>query len=203
MSNNNRFLTEIHSQMAKIDLAHMETISAEPKSLYSNISVSDTSNWQLCIQKSTRENPSELIALLVLVSKVKPFWYQEFILFCAEQSRKKNYQGKWRVLHKLAKLNLHNLICYRITEIMSPNDFFGNYLPIIKKFARNCPCNYLNQKLPKPKYPQRKRGYNDKGSVKFSHEVHDLSRHTGPNPVREDYRSQYKKRSSILNFLYG
>lgn len=203
MKNNKTFLSEIHFRINQINLAHMETISAEPKSLYSDITGEISGEWKLAINKTVRSNPSKLINLLILYSRVKPFWYQDFLVHCMDQSQRYNYQGMWRVLHKLAKLQHFDLITYRVTEIFSPNEFFGNMIKEINEFAKKSPCKYVNQKLPKPKYPQRKRGYNDKGSVKYSHEVHDLSRFSGKNPEKEDYRSQYNKRSSILNFLYG
>lgn len=203
MEFNEKFYSEIQSQLGKLNMSHMRTISAVPKSLQSDLSLDENQYWDLVIQKSTRNNPRELIALLVLVSKVKPFWYQLFLDFVANQCKRYSYQGMWRVLHKLAKLYHHNLILYRICETMDPNAFFGNYFQTIKKQSLNCPCRYLKLTRPRPKYAQRKRGYNDHGSRKLSHERHDFSYHSGENPEKEDHRDQYKKRSSFVNFLYG
>lgn len=203
MKNNNTFLSEINFNMSQLNLSHMRKISAVPVSLYSDPELDKNKFWDITIRRDVRNNPRKLLSLLVLISYVKPFWYSYFIDFVMNQCQRYNYQGMWRNLHKLAKLQHFELISYRIQEIMSPNAFFGNYFQEIKQFSKNCPCIFSKLNKPKPKTIQRRRGYNDKGSMKLPHERHDFSEVSGANPVKEDYRSQYKKRSALLNFLYG
>lgn len=204
MERKNQFLSEILRTLEEKDWTQMRTFSSEAKSLYSDLSSSESFEcWQLSIPKLIKNSPRDLIANLIILSKVRPFWYDYFILFCAEQCRKFNYEGKWRLLHKLAKLYYPELIMYRITEEMSGNDYFGNIDKLVNKHLANFLIDYRKLKLPRPKFPQRKRGYNDHGSRKNPHEVHDLSTVSGKNPEREDYIDQYKKRSILLNFLYG
>lgn len=203
MKDNNTFLSEIKSNFRKLNLSHMRKISAVPKSLWSDLSDGENEFWDISLKKEIRNNPGNLISLLLLLSYIEPDWYSLFLDFCANQCQRYNYQGKWRKLHCLIKLYHFELICYRITETESPSSFFGNTMKEVIKFSSDCPCRFLLQKKPKPHYAQRKRGYNDKGSRKLPHERHSFVTVSGPNPEKEDYRNQMKKRSSLLNFLYG
>lgn len=203
MEFNNKFYSEILSNFEKLNESQMRKISAVPKSLWSDLPEDENKFWDISIRRDVRNNPEKLINLLLLLSSIKPMWYSYFIDFVANQCQRYGYQGKWRYLHKLAKLYHFELIVYRIVETETPHSFFGNRMKQIKSFSENCPCSFLKQTKPRPKVIQRKRGYNDHGSRKLSHERHDFSHHSGPNPEKEDYRNQYKKRSSFINFLYG
>lgn len=203
MEFNNKFYSEILSNFEKLNESQMRKISAVPKSLWSDLPEDENKFWDISIRKDVRNNPEDLINLLLLLSSIKPMWYSYFIDFVANQCQRYRYQGRWRYLHQLAKLYHFELIVYRIVETETPHSFFGNRMKQIKRFSENCPCKFLKQTKPRPKVIQRKRGYNDHGSRKLSHERHDFSHHSGPNPEKEDYRYQYKKRSSIINFLYG
>lgn len=203
MEFNETFHSEILRHFDKLNLSQMRKISAVPKSLWSDLPEDENRFWDLSIRKDVRNNPDRLINLLLLVSKVRPEWYPCFIDFVANQCYKYSYQGKWRFLHQLAKLNYFNLIVYRIVETETPSSFFGNRMKEIIKFTENCPCRFLKQTKPKAKVVQRKRGYNDHGSRKLPHERHSFVTVSGKNPEREDHRTQYKKRSSLINFLYG
>lgn len=203
MEFNEKFHSEILRNFDKLNLSQMRKISAVPKSLWSDLPEDENRFWDLSIRKDVRNNPEKLINLLLLVSKIRPEWYSIFLDFVANQCQKYSYQGKWRFLHKLAKLYYFDLITYRIAEIETPSSFFGNRMKEIIKFSNNCPCRFLKQTKPKSKKVQRKRGYNDHGSRKLTHERHSFVTVSGENPEKEDHRNQYKKRSSLINFLYG
>lgn len=83
------------------------------------------------------------------------------------------------------------------TNYWHSRDFFGNIikedltlkdLPILPKMAKNS----------FPKRVQRHRGYRDKGTLKFSHEIHDLSNRTLEEKELEDERRSYKDARSFL-----
>lgn len=204
MKRNENFLSELLRTLEEKDWSQMRKFSSEAKSLYSDLSEEGTMEvWQLSIPKFIKNSSRDLLACLIILSEIRPFWYQNFILFCAEQSKKFGYQGEWRLIHKLAKLYYPDLIKYRITEEMSGNDYFGNINELVDKHLSHFFIDFRKLKLPKPKIPQRKRGYNDHGSRKNPHEVHDLSTVSGSNPEKEDHLNQYSKRSIFINFLYG
>lgn len=203
MKFNDNYLSEIHRRITALKLSQVRKISAVPKSLYSDLSEDSNYFWDLSVKKEIRNNPKKLISCLVILSKIQPEWYSYFISFCAEQCHRYNYEGLWRLLHKLTKLYYNDLILYRIVEETSPSDFFGNYLPEIKQFCCDCPVLFLKQQKPRAVRAQRKRGYNDHGSRKFQHENHSFVSYSGENPEKEDHRTQIKKRSALLNFLYG
>lgn len=203
MEFNKNFHSEILKHFGKLNLSQMRKTSAVPQSLWSDLPGDENRFWDLSVRKDVRNNPEKLINALLLLSKVKPEWYSCFIDFVANQCQRYNYQGKWRNLHQLAKLYHFDLIVYRIVETESPSSFFGNRMKEIEKFSENCPCSFLLQTKPRPKKVQRKRGYNDHGSRKLPHERHSFVSFSGENPEKEDYRNQYRKRSSLTNFLYG
>lgn len=92
----------------------------------------------------------------------------------------KNYQGKWNLVEKLVRLKpfFPNSIIATIIKELGPYTFFGNYLRLSKKMIRILQIEPLyNEKIVPVKFPQRKRGYNDKGSYRPVHQQHgDLSK---------------------------
>ena len=204
MKEKNHYLSELKSNLEEKNWSLMRKFSSETKSLYSDLPDEDMKwTWKIQVPKTMKNDPEELIAGLIILSKIKPYWYTEYQLFCAEQVKKYNYQGKWILLHKLLKLNFHDLILYRITEIYTGNAYFGNINKRVNNLLENFSIRFGKCLKPRPTYAQRKRGYNDHGSRKNPHEIHDLSSVSGPNPEKLDFSDQYKKRLSLINFLYG
>jgi len=184
------------------ELSSMKNISADPRSLYSQSLDGVNYILDLAVDKSIRGNPDALIIHLLLVAAVNPEWKSLFIAYCGDQCYRFNYQGKWRILHKLCTLQSIMLMLQLVIEQYSPREFFGNLLPKLKKAAQENHVRFIKQAKPRGNYPKKKSGYNDKGSMKFPHEIHSAWRHTGPNPEKLDLRSQYKRKQAILNFLY-
>lgn len=184
------------------EFPQMRKISADPISLYSDSPSPEDFEWSLAVDKAVRNDPDELASILLILSAVKPFWYHVFLDFCGEQCYRYGYQGKWRFLHNLCKSQLIRLQLSLVMEYRSPNEFFGNMFNKMEKFARNPSVRFIKQTKPKPKKPQWKRGHNDKGSMKSPHEKHSAWVSSGPNPKRPDYRSSYKRKQAILNYLY-
>lgn len=180
----------------------MNKISADPKSLYSDNFDETNFVWDLVVNKNVRNDPNSLTAILLLLSAKRPNWYHLFLDYCGSQCYRYGYQGKWKFLHKLCSAQ-HILLQLKIvTETMTPEAFFGNILPKMVLFTKVPSVRFLKQTKPISKKPIRRRGYKDKGSMKFVHEVHSAWSHSGPNPDRPDYRKSYNRNQAILNYLY-
>lgn len=203
MEMNNSLFSEIESRLRRETYSKMKLSSTEPKSLYSDHTLDRDFEWKLRIPRSISRNPRQLIAILVVVSREKPFWYTSFLEECAILTKRNNYQGKWRLLHKLAKLQSYNLIRHRLSEELSGNEFFGNYYPYITSYLRNPQIQFCRVQKPRPKKMERVRGYRDKGSKKKPHEEIKEQTVSGPNPEKQDYTSQYRRKLAFVNFLYG
>lgn len=200
LKNIERLLRKHCSRRIRLQIS-ADRISSEPP-LIQGI---DGTYWDISISKRYKNDPYSLIVILLILSKIRPFWYELFLDFVANQCYRYRYQGRWMQLHQLAKLQRYELICYRITEEFSERDFFGNFKPILVEVVRDqFPVSFILKRKPKCRKPQRKRGYDDKGSMRLEHEIHTaVSPSKGPNPYRIDLRSSYRKKSTILNFLYG
>lgn len=198
-----RLAREIDLAMNRLDYTQVRKISAVPKSSYSNLAGDRL--WRISLDKQLRKDPTRLISILLILAHEKPFFYELFLEEVSNLCYRHRYQGKWRFLHKLSELQDYNLIVYRLSEVTKGNVFFGTTLRNIEKELSKdqFPVRYLEQILPKPNHPKRKRGYDDKGSRRLPHEVHSDWRHTGPNPYRPDYRNSYKKKKRLMNFLLG
>lgn len=176
--------------------------SADPRSLYSdNFSEADY-YWDVSVRRAIRRKPDELIAALLVISAVKPFWYETFLAWCSERCYSEKYEGKWRNLHQLCKVQLIVLQLHTVQEMYTPEEFFGNIFKRMTKFNSDPTVRFLRQKRPESIRPQRKSGYNDKGSMKKAHEIHSAWKHSGPNKKRPDYRTLYKRKNAFLNYLY-
>jgi hypothetical protein len=90
------------------------------------------------------------------------------------------------------------LYLYHCTKWHS-RDFFGN---ILKEgmSLRDLPIRPKMKTRRRPKRTLRHRGYRDKGTLKFSHEIHDLSNRTLEEKELEDERRTYK---DVRSFLEG
>jgi hypothetical protein len=75
-----------------------------------------------------------------------------------------------------------------IEENMSPDDIFGNLVPTVNRIKNSIQIHSKRPKRYRVRYPKRKRGYTDKGTLRFPHEIHQDWTFSGPNPEREDYR---------------
>lgn len=179
-----------------------ENSSADPRSL-SPDPLEGEHSLDLSVDKSIRKDPVKLIAALLFLASERPIWYHYFLNYCGDQCYAHNYQGEWRLLHRLVRCQSIVLMLLEVQERMSPEDFFGNIFREMQNFQQSPSVRFILQKKGKVVRPQRKRGYNDHGSMRQPHEIHSDWKQTGPNPIREDYRTEYSAKRAILNFLYG
>jgi len=192
----------VRSVSALVGRNSVENSSADPKSLLPDPLMEEHS-LDLSVDKLVRRDPVKLIAALLILTAEKPLWYHYFLDFCANQCYVHAYEGKWRLLHKLARLQSITLMLLEVQERMSPEDFFGNIFKEMQQYKRRPSVRFILQKKGKVVQPQRRRGYNDHGSMRQPHEIHSDWKQSGPNPERPDYRIEYSEKRAILNFLYG
>lgn len=103
-----------------------------------------------------------------------------------------NWEGRWEVFKTLESLNdltynLPDVLESLVENHFSEDDIFGNIVPRVVKYVQN--MKLVKQRPKKVRYPQRKRGYSDKGSRREDHkwlprEIHE-SRVKANNQERE------------------
>lgn len=103
-------------------------------------------------------------------------------------------QGNWEHVYNLCKLSLAPgvKLKYIIENIWSPEDWFGNHIKELPKIFRG--GKYVNPYIPQwtsVRKPQRKRGYDDKGTLpdQFPLSIEHL-RVPKTTPVPEPYRTK-------------
>lgn len=171
---------------------------AECASLYSSPSL-----------RAIYKTPMEAIALLIAVTNLLPA-RKEYIKYklkeeMAARCFKNNYQGKWSIVQEF--LELKNDYLWQQFELLqqhfSNQDIFGNIIQLTKKIVPTIRIiDYRPDRRPVRK-PQRRRGYNDKGTLRFSHERHSAWTWTGENPVRVDRRDKVSAPSRPILWNYN
>lgn len=164
--------------------------------------LAQNSFWELAVDKSVRNDPQKLICILIGLSYVEPFWYHLFIDYCNNRCFMYNYEGKWRLLHKLTRLRHGLLIMQYVTKKIGPRIFYGNWLPIISEFSKNPSVRFISQLKPKAKKIQRRRGYNDKGSRRLPHEVPIyIAKKEKEDKFKEDHRDSNTSGNPLFYYL--
>lgn len=166
------------------NMAEMMNKSTESSSLYPDLSI-----------KIPDRSPLECLAGIFVVSLIffekNEIHRYNFYERIAAKCYKNAYQGKWEQVQACLELKPNtpaNIIEYFFT-IFSPEDIYGNFIPLIKKSIKQLKVIAKRPREPRVRYPKRKRGYNDKGSCRFIHEVHQAWEWSGENPIREDRRT--------------
>lgn len=161
------------TQVRKLSPESQKACLAETSTLYSDTPV----NLRLEIRK-----PIEAIAAYYLSLYFAPWQTDVLVRSIAHRAYANCYQGKWELVQKILELELS-----RPEELedwyksYNPFEFYGCVLPesiIVEKRVR-----YKDSRKPNNspvRRPQRRRGYNDKGSRRLPHEDH------GDAPTREE-----------------
>jgi len=139
---------------------------AEYTSSYSNIL-----EWR----PHPRDLSSARSCIIVLfcnsIASFNSFGSERLIEQVARVSYFRNYDGDWLHVREISKLKPSPgiILQYILTNICSTNDWFGNYIKDIVRCFRG--SKYYNPYIERPhkvKSPQRKRGYDDKGTLRPS-----------------------------------
>lgn len=100
----------------------------------------------------------------------------------ALKAKRFSYQGHWRTvksyLETVRPQVLRDSLMF-LKDIMSLDDLFGNFVPLLKKIWNKLEVQELTTRnpwnLPRVRYPKRKRGYDDKGSRSPAHKNHGIN----------------------------
>jgi hypothetical protein len=161
----------------------------------------ENEEFRLLINRNITK-PSEFIGIWLVCLAERPLWKELLRVELGEKCKRYQYKNKWRILHKILLLDSLELALYVLLEsYLSARDLRGNILPRALKLWKE--VRFLKNKKRRPLYPQFHRGYRDHGGRRLSHECHNFSEVTGPNPPKLDFRDRYSRRYFLLNFLYG
>lgn len=138
-------------------------------SLYSDIPEELVSYWI----RGIRDSQTAVAAILALWEIVpghrNRFKKEKIIVHLAHLAYANSYNGRWSLVQKLLELREHSLIAIisKILESESTNYLFGNLLPLTQRLLsriekRTYYRSVITDSRP-VRYPQRKRGYSDKG----------------------------------------
>lgn len=175
--------SQSHSRR-KIRPVELKSKLAEHSTLYSKN--------ELMELRTNCSKAREAIALYY-VSLYYQVWQTDVLVRkLAQMAYANNYQGRWNRVQEILELEINRpeeLEEYYI-QTGHANDFYGNVLPLAVKILYR--IKYIDtSKGPRSRvrYPQRVRGYKDKGSCRLPHEYHgeDLP---GKERKRDD-RRQY------------
>jgi hypothetical protein len=162
----------------------------------------ENDEYRLIISRNVTK-PSELIGIWLVCLAERPLWKELLRVELGEKCKRYQYKNMWMKLHKILKLDSLDLALYvLLEEVFSARDLRGNILPRALKLWKFC-VNFSKMKKRKPRNPQFHRGYRDHGGRRLSHEFHDFSEVSGPNPIKPDFRNRYSRKYFLLNFLYG
>lgn len=114
-----------------------------------------------------------LISLSYLYDPKNQIMIESFLEKAARAAYFHHYEGDWQVVKAIlstTRFNLHNSLQV-IPLYYSPQEFYGNLIPQIRKMTRSLRFRQWHNRPTAPvKRPQRKRGYTDKGTSTPLHE---------------------------------
>lgn len=152
----------------------------------------------------TRNAREALAGLLIMVTLLperagepKMFYTDHIARMCYNY----NYEGQWTLVQEI--LEQRTMTPYSIfttlTENMSREDIYGNLVPLILRLTKLVKLVKVSyDKTRRVKRTQRKRGYDDKGTLRLSHQWLPSEVHLGPNPIRTDRRHKsYTPRTAL------
>ena len=151
--------------------------------------------WVNCVNKPT-EALAALLVISFIVKENNEIATQKFREHLAQMCYNYNYEGKWRVVQEVLELPIQRpyYIITTILQRLNVRELKGNILRVAALLL-NCVeerqfdvSKEYRQKLHKVKKPQRKRGYDDKGYLRPSHEWTERYPFPGEAEQREDRR---------------
>jgi hypothetical protein len=145
----------------------------------------------VCPVTSAREAMAALYLMSMVVPERLGISRISFTDHIAQMAFNYRYEGDWRIVQEI--LEQRPFVPYSIGKIilsnMNTNDYYGNFQPLVVQLLQKCKMVPLFQRKKwKVKRTQRKRGYDDKGTLRPSHLWLPTDIHLGENPEPEDYR---------------
>lgn len=153
------FFDQIESKIKSRNLRSMQI--AGDSALYSEISV----RFLNC------ERPEEFLfsygALLIAIQSTNYYVAYNYLTLMNNKAFHYKYEGKWKLIEELVSTkNIYYLNTYIefLRSHYSPEDIFGNIVKKIAYYLEHYRTKRNNSETSKVRYPERKRGYKDKGS---------------------------------------
>jgi len=136
----------------------------------------------------------------LFITTLFPYWETDRII--KEMGQKAylySYSGIWQEVQDYLELYQNDPLWFleKYLTTHSINDLFGNFFPRVEKTMNRIikkPETMYKHRLPPVRYPHRKRGYDDKGTLRAPHERH------GDPPIREKVDKRDKINHPLLNF---
>jgi hypothetical protein len=132
-------------------------------------SYSDLSAWRFhpdALRSSRNCKAAVVVISLLGLNPIQEEDLRKKILTIAD---KKRYQGKWSEVRDLVLTSPfvpYNVLA-EFVKNLSPQDFFGNEIKRLKRIIRSLRVSNPYEPSKRPvKYPERKRGYDDKGTLR-------------------------------------
>jgi hypothetical protein len=164
-------------------------------------------------RESWFKKPRGCLQIILACSLTRPGWscaelYEKLLERIYHQARIHNFQGEWELVGEVLQQDLFtqgvNGILCRLVKNLSKEDFFGNFLPgtyrciEVGLFVKNnwtTPVAFLSKRdrCKGIKRKIRRRGYNDKGSRKPSHEYHGIPKFILSESEYEEYKKRLQK----------
>jgi hypothetical protein len=128
---------------------------------------------------------------LLKVSKGIPWQTDREVKFFANQCYKYEYNGKWSTLQEILERSSNFEEFKQVTiDLLGNSTFYGNLEPLMERYQKTVIYKRFDQQRGLVRRPRRRRGYNDKGSLrpkwKRGRNLPD------PGPEREDRRNKVK-----------
>jgi hypothetical protein len=120
---------------------------------------------------------NDYVAALIVLScdydRRNQIMIEPFIEKAARAAYYNNYEGKWKVVRDIlnTKTFCLNNCLQKLPEHYSPEEFYGNIIPLMKRMKKSIRFRkWHNRPMTPVKRPQRPRGYTDKGTSTPLHE---------------------------------
>jgi len=118
----------------------------------------------------------DCLCLLYLMSHVAGVYWltEEITRQISQKAYQCDYQGEWEAVQFLLEQSISTPeeFYWKFIEVKSPEEFFGNLVPRAKRLSLGMKCFKRKPSRKPVNYPQRKRGYRDKGTYRPPHEFH-------------------------------
>lgn len=153
----------------------------------------------------------EVIASLFAISYVTDerdgFARRNYVEKISREGQRYNWEGTWKIVKEIISNNI--LVPYTVIDVIlrhySTHTLFGNIIPLARRLMNSLRIyNPYEAPKSKPRKTQRKRGYDDKGSLRPPHQWQERHFFEGPNPEKETIEISYVPHSAgWLGNLYS
>jgi hypothetical protein len=166
----------------KVFLETWDSIGDLSRKIAAEASSCPDSPMELWVSDEFLRTAKDALALLCVVPLCIPSTRNYFLIqnlrnHLAKMASNYKLEGDWCIVGQLLEhdtgLQIY-VIWKTVLAIMTPQDWFGNFVPRLRSAIKALRWRTMYSSVvtdPRPvRWPQRKRGYDDKGSWRLSHE---------------------------------